>query len=160
MDGAAAAALSSTSTHPEEELKEAERELKRSSTSGGSLSRNTTGPMQYLYSRGGKMAAVLALMAGRGAKVPSKEAEEQQHLDRQAGNTSRHLDRHKITSSGASNAPGHDRLSEHGAKNPEKAVGGKVGLKTLLLQSALKLHMKKLQSCPMHCCACQPVLMQ
>ena len=67
------------------------------------------------------MAAVLAMMGGRGGKLPP-EQEAAKHADIEAENASTHSNRHTITSSGASNAPGDDRVSLHGASNPDKAV--------------------------------------
>ncbi|DBA94053.1 TPA: hypothetical protein ACH3X1_001702 [Trebouxia sp. C0004] len=109
-------ALASASPTPEGNP--ATRELKRDSSSGGSLSRNTTGPMQYMWSRGGKMAAVFAMMGSRGNKrYESKEGDIQ---ERHASHGNGPCD---ITSQGAANAPGDDAASQAGARDPQKSSG-------------------------------------
>lgn len=98
------------------------RQLKRDSSSGGSLSRNTTGPMQYIWSRGGKMAAVLAMKGSKGNK--SYESNEDDTHERHASNGNDPCD---VTSQGAANVPGDDAVSQAGARDPKKSAGAQVG---------------------------------
>ncbi len=95
------------------------RQLKRDSSPGGSLSRNTTGPMHHIWSRGGKMAAVLAMMGSRGNnRYESNEGD----IHETHGN-----DPCDVTSRGAANAPGDDAVSQAGARDPQKSAGAQVG---------------------------------
>ncbi len=112
--------LASSSPPPEENPET--RQLKRDSSSGGSLSRNTTGPMQYIWSRGGKMAAVLAMKGSRDNK--SYESNEDDTHERHASNGNDPCD---VTSQGAANAPGDDAVSQAGARDPKKSAGAQVG---------------------------------
>lgn len=116
--------------------------VNRSSTSDGSLSRNTTGPMQFLYSRGGKFAATVAMavhnkkgsQAGTAntshshADVDQQQAQQAQHEgcdegdDVESGRTG-------FANGMASNrdkTPGNDAVSRHGAGDPKAAAGGQV----------------------------------
>ena len=87
------------------------RALKRDSSSGGSLSKNTTGLMQYMWSRGGKLAAVLTMMGTKQLEIKEGDVEEGT-----GGNPD-------STSQGAANAPGDDPVSQAGARDPQKAAG-------------------------------------
>ncbi len=98
------------------------RQLKRDSSSGGSLSRNTTGPMQYIWSRGGKMAAVLAMKGSRGNKSYESKEGDMQQMHVSHGNSPC-----DVTSQGAANAPGDDAVSQAGARDPQKSAGAQVG---------------------------------
>ncbi len=118
------ASLESSSPLPEGNPES--RKLKRSSTADGSLSRNTRGPMQYIWSRGGKMAAVLAMMGSRGNKSQPKP-----EGDIEGGKESHGNDACDITSNGADNAPGDDPVSKYGAKSPGQAAGTQVSTQAL-----------------------------
>lgn len=113
------AALESTSLPPEGNPDT--RELKHSDSSSGSMSKNTTGPLQYIYSRGGKMAAVLALLGskakGRQGESTARSAETEAAADH--GDSSPC----EITSPGAENHSGDDPISKFGASQPEQAAG-------------------------------------
>ena len=91
------------------------RVLKRDSSSGGSLSKNTTGPMQYMWSRGGKVAAVLAMMGTKQVEIKEGDVEE--------GTVPHGNEPCDTTSQGAANAPGDDPVSQAGARDPQKAAG-------------------------------------
>ena len=127
------AALESDSPPPEGNPEN--RQLKHSDSSSGSLSRNTGGPMQYIYSRGGKMAAVLALLGSRGSKKEQKEEGDIEAGDAADGvmdpQESDHSDPCDITSPGAMNHPGDDPVSKFGAEKPQKAAGSQVKFEIL-----------------------------
>lgn len=114
------AALESKSPPPEGNPQT--RQLKHSESSSGSMSKNTTGPLQYIYSRGGKVAALLAMM-GRTGKQEESVSEAESALDvAQPG----HRDPCDITSPGPENHPGEDPISKFGASQPQAAAGSQV----------------------------------
>ncbi len=121
-DGDERSVPSLASSSPPQEGNPETRELKRDSSSGGSLSRNTTGPMQYMWSRGGKMAAVLAMMGSRAnARYGSDEGGfQERHVSHDNGPCD-------VTSQGAANAPVDDAVSQAGARDPQKSAGAQVG---------------------------------
>lgn len=116
------AALESTSLPPEGNPDR--RELKHSDSSSGSMSKNTTGPLQYIYSRGGKMVAVLALLGsksrGKQAGTAEGDAETESAADVTRDDDSSPCE---ITSPGADNRPGEDPVSKFGASQPQQAAG-------------------------------------
>ena len=124
-DGRNVPSLASSSPSPKGDPES--RQLKRDSSSGRSLSRNTTGPMQYIWSRGGKMAAVLAMKGSRGNKTYESNEEniQQRHVSHGNGPCD-------VTSQGAANAPGDDAVSQAGARDPQKSAGVQVGQRQTL----------------------------
>ena len=100
------------------------RELKHSDSSSGSMSKNTTGPLQYIYSRGGKLAAVLALLGSKGKGKQEESSEGSSETQPAAGVTQRDDSSPcEITSPGAENRAGDDPISKFGASQPEQAAG-------------------------------------
>ena len=93
--------------------------------SSSGMSKNTSGPLQFLYSRGSKVVAALALLGSRGKQAhaarSSDKAEsapvETQPQDR---------DSSKRPSSGAADHPGNDTVSKYGAGQPQQATGCQV----------------------------------
>ena len=98
------------------------RQLKHSESSSGSMSKNTTGPLQYIYSRGGKVAALLAMM-GRTGKQEERTSEAESAPDVAQPD---HSDPCDITSPGPENRPGDDPISKFGASQPRAAAGSQV----------------------------------
>lgn len=117
------AALESKSPPPEGNPES--RQLKHSESSSGSMSQNTTGPLQFIYSRGGKMAAVLAMLGNkwRQEKTAEKDVEAKPAPDVARPDSS---DSCEITSSGAEDHPGDDPVSQFGASKPQQAAGRQV----------------------------------
>lgn len=118
------AALESKSPPPEGNPET--RQLKHSESSSGSMSKNTTGPLQYIYSRGGKVAALLAMM-GRTGKQEGSISEAQPAPDVAQPD---HSDPCDITSPGPENHPGDDPISKFGASQPQAAAGSQVSCST------------------------------
>ena len=113
------------------------REVNRPSVSDGSLSKKETGPMQYIYSRGGKLAATFAMaMASKkgnpGASNSTSQSQDQ-HRDQQnqadqagdveMGNAAA---RNGSATDTNDSRPGSDAVSKHGAGDPKAAAGGQV----------------------------------
>ena len=123
------AALESTSPPPEGNPES--RQLKHSESSSGSMSQNTSGPLQYAYSRGGKMAAVLAML---GRKGKQQETAENVVEARPATETAQPdpINPCEITSRGAENHPGDDPVSQFGASKPQQAAGSQVSCLSVL----------------------------
>ena len=115
------ASLDSPSSAPSDEVPDS-RTLKRSSTSGGSLSKNTRGPMQFMWSRGGKLAAALALMSSRGSKSQSSEEGDIEAGRQPYGNGS---------SQGPVNAPGDAFAPKRGARDPDGTAGSEVRFRVI-----------------------------
>ena len=136
------AALESKSPPPEGNPES--RHLNHSDSSSGSMSQNTSGPMQYIYSRGGKMAAVLAMLGSRGSKKEQKEEGDLEARDTADGvlhpQESDHSDSCHITSPGAENHPGDDPVSKFGAQRPQKAAGSQVDFDILSCAWRYMLH--------------------
>ena len=149
------AALESTSPPPEGNPDN--RRLKHSDSSSGSMSNNTTGPLQYIYSRGGKMAAVLAMLGSKG-KREDTDAEGKPAPDVPQPDDSNPCG---VTSSGADSHPGDDRVSRFGASQPQQAAGSQVScLTNCSICMSMCLSMRLLM-CPLMCMTvsadCMPV---
>lgn len=117
------AALESTSPPPEGNPET--RQLKHSESSSGSMSKNTTGPLQYIYSRGGKMAAVLAML-GSGGKQEETAGNDVEARPAPKVAQSDPSDSCAITSPGGENHTGDDPVSQFGASKPQQAAGSQV----------------------------------
>lgn len=117
------AALESTSPPPEGNPQN--RQLKHSESSSGSMSKNTTGPLQYIYSRGGKMAAVLAMLGSKGKHGEGAESDVEARPAVKVAQPDP-SDPCGITSPGAENHPGDDLVSQFGACKPQQAAGSQV----------------------------------
>lgn len=110
------------------------RQLNKPSTSGGSLSKVETGPMQWMYRRGGKFAATVAKAAAAKRGVAGSSTHQRQDQQDQAGDIETG-DAGLLNGSatecnrvvGSDDKPGFDAVSRHGAKDPEAAAGGQVG---------------------------------
>lgn len=115
------------------------RELRRSSASGGTLSKNTTGPMQYIWSRGGKFAATVAMAVNNkkgqqtGTANTSHSRDESDQLQDQQQdqqNQTDDLETGEEEPSGIADnsdkTPGTDAVLKHGAGDPKAAAGGQV----------------------------------
>ena len=98
--------------------------------SSSGMSKNTSGPLQFLYSRGSKMVAALAMLgskgkqaeAARSSKKAECAAEETQPNNR---------DSSKRPSFGAADHSGNDAVSKYGAGQPQQATGCQVYLPCL-----------------------------
>lgn len=114
------------------------REVNRPSVSDGSLSKKETGPMQYIYSRGGKLAATFAMaMASKkgnpaGASNSTSQSQDQhrdqQNQANQAGDVEmgNAAPRNGSATDNNNSMPGSDTVSKHGAGDPNAAAGGQV----------------------------------
>ena len=121
-----AAALESKSPPPQGNP--ATRHLDHSDSSSGSLSKNTGGPLQYIYSRGGKMAAVLAMLGSMRKKQAETDDIEDTAGQAPDAAESDGGDSAEITSHGAQNHSGDDPVSRFGANSPHQAAGSQVSL--------------------------------
>ena len=126
------------------------RDVSRSSVSDGSLSKKETGPMQYIFSRGGKLAATVAMAVASkkgnpaGASNSTSQSRgqhrDQQNQRRDQQDQADQADDVEMGNAGPSNggAPaddsgngavnrsGYDAVSRHGAGDPNAAAGGQV----------------------------------
>ena len=115
------------------------KQLNKPSTSGGSLSKVETGPMQWMYRRGGKFAATVAKAAAAKKGVAGssthqhrsdqRQDQQDQAWDIETGDAGllNGSSTESARAEGATNRPGFDAVSRHGAKDPEAAAGGQVG---------------------------------
>ena len=128
------------------------RREQHSDFSSSGMSKNTSGPLQFLYSRGSKMVAALAMLGSTGKQAQAARSsnkaesapEETQPNDR---------DSCKHPSSGAPSHPGRDAVFKYGAGQPQQATGCQVYIPCLSMMNVNCCCSVVSRSCAVLCCA-------